>query len=312
MSSRALLITALSASTALFVACGEPSSAPPDDTLNNNMNMPPAATDVRKVTLKGSYTLAPGEERYQCFLAGWSSDIGDLAIQRIVPKQDQFVHHIGVFTDELGAEHQDTWECARMGAWGFVFGGGVGTGPVDMPAGTARKVSEGTKLVFQLHLLNATSKTVETTATVDLELAKPGTNFQPIGTYLIGNTRLVLPAKQKTDVDGTCTTHPELANVFSIFPHMHKLGTALTVSTGTTEEKKLVNVQGWNFGDQGNLAVAPSVRIGKDEPIKTRCSFDNTTDKQVTFGESTNEEMCIAVLYYYPEQGGSSLRLCTR
>ena len=80
----------------------------------------------------------------------------------------------------------------------------------------------------------------------------------------------------------------------------------------TDDDKKLVNVPKWDFGDQGNLAVAPMLRIGKDEVIKTRCSFNNTTDKTVVFGESTNEEMCIAVLYYYPEQGGSSLRLCTR
>lgn len=310
MRARPFLLAALSASLSLAAACGEPSSMPPDEVLNNNP--PPAGSDVRKVTLKGSYTLAPGEERYQCFLAGWSSELGDLAITRIVPKQDQYVHHIGVFTDDLGTERQDTWECSRMGAWGFVFGGGVGTGPVDMPAGTARKIPDGTKLVFQLHLLNATSKPVETTGTVDLELAKPGQNLQSIGTMLVGNTRLMLPPKQRTDVDSTCTSHPELANVFSVFPHMHKLGTALTVSAGAGGEKKLVDVPRWDFGDQGNLAVAPMLRIAKDEPIKTHCAFNNTTDKPVVFGESTNDEMCIAVLYYYPEQGGSGLRLCTR
>jgi hypothetical protein len=33
------------------------------------------------------------------------------------------------------------------------------------------------------------------------------------------------------------------------------------------------------------------------------CEYNNTSDQQVTFGESANKEMCFFWAYYYPDQG---------
>jgi hypothetical protein len=37
--------------------------------------------------------------------------------------------------------------------------------------------------------------------------------------------------------------------------------------------------------------------------IDFTCTWDNTTDATVTFGESATDEMCFFWLYYYPSQG---------
>mgnify|MGYP002147856917 CR=1 FL=1 len=299
------------AAAALAVGCGEP---PMDQTLDPPKTMePPGMVEMKpdRLTLQGKWTLKPGEETYRCFLLRWNRADG-LAIRKIAPKSSPGVHHIGVFTDELRAEKRDQWECEEMGLWGYVFGGGVGTGDLQMPANAARHIDDGTPLILQVHLLNASPATLESVATVDLELAPAGSKTDPVGTWLVGKTSLNLPAMQKTAVDSVCNKHPELANVFAVFPHMHKLGDALDITAGADRATKVLSMPKWDFGDQGTLPVAPSQRIAADVPIQTRCSYNNNTDKAVNFGLHTGDEMCVAVLYYWPETQASGLNICQR
>jgi hypothetical protein len=37
--------------------------------------------------------------------------------------------------------------------------------------------------------------------------------------------------------------------------------------------------------------------------VKTECTYDNTTNKTLTFGESSDTEMCFSVLFRYPALG---------
>jgi hypothetical protein len=37
--------------------------------------------------------------------------------------------------------------------------------------------------------------------------------------------------------------------------------------------------------------------------VKTECTYDNTTGKTVTFGESSDTEMCFSIIYRYPSTG---------
>jgi len=51
-----------------------------------------------------------------------------------------------------------------------------------------------------------------------------------------------------------------------------------------------------------------------DLPLATRCSFDNTSDKTISFGLHTSDEMCIVLLYYWPateQPGFADLRQLT-
>jgi hypothetical protein len=317
VSSNSLRLSTLAAlATAVICAssgCGEPAADQQNqnDQLNNQMKPPVVMMDKDRLTLKGKWTLKPGEETYRCFLLRWGRP-GGLAIRKISPRQTPGVHHIGVFTDELGAQREEQWECEEMGLWGYVFGGGVGTGPLQMPANAAKRIDEGTPLILQVHLLNASPADLETEATVDLDLAAEGVKTDPVGTWMLGRTSLNLPPMQKTSQEGVCNKHPELANIFAVFPHMHKLGDALDITAGADRATKVLTMPRWDFGDQGTLPIAPSMAIAKDVPIQTRCSYNNTTDKTVNFGVHTGDEMCIAVLYYWPEITPSGLNVCNR
>ena len=92
-------------------------------------------------------------------------------------------------------------------------------------------------------------------------------------------------------------------NVFAAFPHMHQLGASLELSTlreGGTSEMRY-RIDPWRFGDQPMDPVDFIVKPG--ERLQTRCTWDNTTERRVTFGESSFDEMCFMVLFNYPSSG---------
>jgi hypothetical protein len=277
----------------------------------------PAGADLAKaapptVSIKAEWMLAAGEERYQCFIVKVVDRPGDLRVRRVVPQVGAAVHHVGVFTDEQKSEKQPTRECKDMGFWGFVYGAGVGTPAMEMPAGTTRVINEGISIILQMHYLNASDKPVKTLSSVDLELAEEGEALQEVGTLIVGTLNLNLPPQKITDVKSTCTKHGKLEHVFAAFPHMHQLGTALAVTAGADGSMPVVTVPKWDFRDQGTALINPPLGIGADLPIQTRCSFNNTTAKTVKFGLNTSDEMCMTVLYFWPASGRSSLDLCTK
>lgn len=97
--------------------------------------------------------------------------------------------------------------------------------------------------------------------------------------------------------------------MFAVFPHMHRLGTAMTVRSAAGP---VLDLPAWDFGDQGMVPVSSGTRIPANAPIQTSCAYDNTTDATVRFGQSTNDEMCIAVLYYWPAAASAGLSICAR
>jgi hypothetical protein len=188
----------------------------------------------------------------------------------------------------------------------------VGTGALELPAGSAMHVEEGTPLILQVHFLNSGGQPTAARASVDLELAAAGESLAAVGSFIVGTTRIELPPMTRMDVTGTCTRHPLMERVFAAFPHMHRLGTALRVTSGGDPAQPVFDLPQWDFGDQGMLRIDPVMRIPENQPIVTRCSYYNTTQRTVRMGLHTGDEMCIAVLYYWPAVGQSGLSVCQR
>jgi hypothetical protein len=89
-------------------------------------------------------------------------------------------------------------------------------------------------------------------------------------------------------------------NVFAVFPHMHQLGKHMVVETGAelAAMNETYRIDPWVFGDQPFDEVEFTLPAGTH--VRTTCTWDNDTNMDVTFGESTFNEMCFSVLFYYP------------
>jgi hypothetical protein len=106
--------------------------------------------------------------------------------------------------------------------------------------------------------------------------------------------------------EATCTLAGDV-HLWSVWPHMHLVGKAITVSlldsdAGTTP---LVNVWPWNFHTQRTYPLSVDAHGG--DRIDTRCTWQNTTDAYVLPGPLTENEMCNVVLIGWPAQNAACL-----
>ena len=321
----------LFAAVLAFAACGSNSSNPTTDAGPADAGPPgPLAPPPLGLQLVSApQTIAPGAQQYTC----WAFQIPQGAPYPIVEIQQQIpdegVHHYAVFTSSDAYYGPASFDCSTMGvSWGLVTGGGVGTPPVDFPAGTAMTLNQPqsaesidagtglptvTQVVFQLHLLNATPNPITVPkAYINLvSTNQPSTDFQQIGLLISGTLTInIPPMTNNVQVSGGCGgpltanggNSPNMPNIFAVFPHMHTLGTNIEVQItpqGSTTPNTLVN-KAWNFGEQGLIALNPTWSANAGDEVQVTCTYNNTTDNTVNFGLSTQDEMCLGVLYYWP------------
>jgi len=102
--------------------------------------------------------------------------------------------------------------------------------------------------------------------------------------------------------EDTCLLAGE-RTVFAAWPHMHQIGSWISVSYG---DALLAEVPDWDFGDQ--RLYFPDPVTATDATATVSCRYVNPPGNgDVPFGLFSEEEMCVAFLYYYP----AGLRGCS-
>ena len=243
-----------------------------------------------------------GKEQYSC----WSFKVPDGEAISLVGIENQIpaagIHHYAVFTNSEPIKEAGPYSCETMGiSWGLVSGGGLGTPGVKFPEGTAMNLSAGQHVVFQLHLINTGGDAIEIDPAYINLVGTTAKDLIPVGLLIAGTLDIALPAHGKDlDVSGSCTLKDPMEHIFSVFPHMHKLGKRISaeVTPMAGGASQMIADQTWDFKDQGLYSVKGSATVG--DTVKVTCRYDNPTEKDVNFGLTTSDEMCVNVLYYYP------------
>lgn len=104
------------------------------------------------------------------------------------------------------------------------------------------------------------------------------------------------------EVTGTCTaTVSSPVTLFSASPHAHRLGRAMSFSVEKASGERIVMYEGrFDFEEQQAHPLTPFVQLESGDKVITTCIYDNTTDRAVSFGEDTDDEMCFNFASYYP------------
>jgi hypothetical protein len=112
--------------------------------------------------------------------------------------------------------------------------------------------------------------------------------------------------RSTVDNFGTCrvrTTNGPL-HILTSSPHMHKLGVhakfEVTRTDGTTTT---IHDKPFAFEDQRTFMLTPEVLVNTGDVITTTCRYTNPTAQFVTYGDSTEGEMCFNFALYYPMDG---------
>lgn len=223
------------------------------------------------------------------------------------------VHHLLLFqTPEPLPSAPFRCSVSASPAWKLVAGWAPGVGPLELPAAAGYPEEGTTHWALQVHYNNvAAAREQRDESGFDLcttnQLRRHDADMLATGGLEFG-----IPPRAKHELscqytwgagpNGThADGHPDI-RIFSVFPHMHKLGRHMSVeklTPGNNRPLPIMAPQPFDFDAQYNRPTDTLVERG--DVIRTRCRWENDTDRRVTMGEGTSDEMCFAFLMYYPK-----------
>jgi hypothetical protein len=186
-----------------------------------------------------------------------------------------------------------------------VFGSGVGTNPLNFPDGVALKITQGMQLNLNLHLFNVGAQDLPGTSGTRVRAVASADVVHIAEGVLAGTVNLNIPPGQTTTSIGHCSMSADVT-LFAIAPHMHQLGIyEKVVAESSAQGEVTLHDAPYDFNSQSYHLIDPPLYLAKGDRVRVECTHHNTTDKTVTFGQSTLSEMCFAGIYRYPASGAS-------
>jgi len=190
-----------------------------------------------------------------------------------------------------------------------------GGGAVVFPDASGIAVPPGSKIVLQVHYFVGDNAGEVDASGIDLMLSdtvERNGAFAPYLDALWPLSGMDIPAGSedvahgiRSDPRGFLTLFmPDLDlsagfDIHSTMLHLHRLGREGRLSRHDADgsEEILVEVKSWDFDWQIDYRYAEPVPFRPGDELELRCLFDNPTDEDVSWGEGTDEEMCVANMY---------------
>jgi hypothetical protein len=245
------------------------------------------------------FSVEAGEERYLCFTKTLDEDV---VIDGYSHGAQSFVHHI-IFVRNLAPEPEGFSECDTLyrPTWDPLFVAGAGNATLTFPNDAGRKLSKGTQLLMQMHLLNATDHSATATVAVEMHRSQ-AQDPRPVSTYVFGTMDVHVPANQDSALQADCAMQ-EPVHLIAAFPHMHLLGTRMGFEGGSSLDtmQPLFDRQPYSFDDQH--IDSTDIQLQAGDMTRVTCSYENPDSNEVTFGESTHSEMCFLLGFAIDREG---------
>lgn len=307
-----------------------------DTPRGDEADMPPAAPPRSDwslgdpdlvIKMKDSFSPPRGRDVYRCFVipTGMEEDKYVTAMD-IVPGNRKSVHHVIVYLDSSGeAEKLDGkdgtpgYECYGgpgvplfeasangIDLVGTLGGWAPGARAAFLPEGIGMRLDKRARIVMQVHYYTNVGVDPDRTS-VGLYFSKKPIEKQLFFLPLV-QPRLNIPAGSPDYTAHFSVTVPPFfdVKVINIFPHMHLLGREIKVEWARGDKREsLVYIDNWDFNWQGAYNYTEPVALPAFTNLSMACKYDNSLDnprnpsnppKLVTWGESTEDEMCVAFM----------------
>jgi hypothetical protein len=186
-------------------------------------------------------------------------------------------------------------------------GWGPGIFPRLLPEGVGMFVPRGADIVVQLHY-HPTGKPESDRTRIGLYFCDKPVDKQ-LHMAVALNFDLRIPPNESRHEERASLTVPADITLLRIAPHMHLLGHDISVTAALPDGSRrvLVTVPEWDFRWQGIFSFKEPVKLPKGSRVDVLAHYDNTAEnpanpsrppRKVTWGEGTNDEMCVAALFY--------------
>lgn len=251
-----------------------------------------------------AYTPTKADD-YRCFIMDpKQTQARDLIAYEFIPDQRREVHHALIYAaDPAKAQALDD---ANPGlGWPCGGGSGVdkamlvatwvpGTPVIRYPSGTAISIAAGNVLIAQMHYNTANGATPDRSR-MRLKWADSPVFSKAAILPVLNASFTIQPGQMGATADATTMPLQLGLRVWGLMPHMHQLGRSGRVEA---DGQCLINIPKWDFHwQQMYFYDNSSVYLRAGSVVKYTCTWDNTTQNTVRWGEGTSDEMCITYFY---------------
>ena len=188
----------------------------------------------------------------------------------------------------------------QMGNHVFNFGGSEANMDYTFPEGTAVEVAPNATFDMNSHYYNRGVSPVLGEVYINLFTTKKENVKNTLKVIDFSNTNLNILPKQKTVMTKDFSFDKNV-KIVMLFSHTHKMGEKfeILVKGGARNGEVVYTSTDWEHPEKINYT--PYISIKKGEGITSRITYNNTTDKTVRFGLTTEDEMGIIFGYYFEE-----------
>lgn len=276
----------------VLCACGGPANAPGDAATD-------APTPAETLSLSfGPDRLAVGDERTVCVVLDLGNDVPRQAraIRAALPTGS---HHMIVYrtSEPLRAT---PFPCFSFSSGDAIVGVQTRAAELVYPDEAALALDAHQHIRLEVHEVNYADGPIEVTAAVAFELLpRDAEPRAPVEYLFTGNTALTLPAHATTTVTSFHPV-PDGARIMGVASHTHALGVHASIHRATSEAAytQLLH-ESTDWASPPFDTFHPGLMLGAGEGLRLECTFDNTTDRTVSFGLDFADEMCFLGAYYY-------------
>jgi len=294
---RGLVFIALSA-----LACGAEPIDPAPVTANPTGLLAEPASGRQVVT--ESRTIAAGREQTYCYYVDLHAD-APIDVVAFETAHAGPLHHFNVFASTL--ERPEGFAACPdsidlfVGARPILDGSGSDVRYV-FPGDVAFRLEPGTRLIFQLHWINATPAPQESKYVVNLVTRPELVDPVLADVYGFSHFGLEIPAHSKATFEKGCRVDDPM-RILSMSAHFHARGTEAVgvVQRKSGENERVYSTDRWD--DPLVASFDPPLTVSPDDVLSFSCAYDTRADHVVKYGPKADDEMCFMFGYYTPRRG---------
>jgi hypothetical protein len=258
--------------------------------------MPDAtAPDEWSTLIEVDWTLEAGTEDFICALRTIESDLFIQAFRADAPPGTH--HTVLTVTEPHGPDRVFPCDPGTLSD-AMIFASGFGTDDLAFPDGVAIRVPAGKQLLLNLHLVNPYPTPLSGRSGTLVQTVSAEDVVDEAEVVFAGTADFSIPPNTKKSATGSCVFEQD-ATLLSLWPHMHQHGRHMVVEHHGDHGVSTLHDEPFSFYHQVNKRIEPMV-VRAGERIDVTCSWYNTSNETVVYGDTANKEMCFAGLYRYP------------
>jgi len=278
-----------------------------------------------ELPLPEAHVVTPDESgnEYRCFVIDYSPEqLLNVTAFDVRVDNPQVVHHMLLFVDPNGDAGEGygappgstSFNCAdpiMEDDWEPLHAWAPGMPPTILEDGYALKIQRGAQIVIQMHynlhhepgdepVTDQSAYMLRTTTEAVREIQMfPGA----IAGFMIPPGDPEYSYEESIGLEDL----PFSIAVHGVFPHMHLLGTSYESKVIREDGSEQCIVAGnWDFRHQMSYIFDEPIILDPGDTLTGACTWDNSVDnpnqtssppKAVTWGEGTDDEMCVFLTY---------------